>query len=147
MNYLLQVIITQQQNWFWKLFQSEKILYVDEVLILQFSKLQWAKYSNLLGIVFLFAIFCCFQTCDQWLKIKMQYVNSIRKDSSNLKLFCEILTNETIHIVLLSKLNKHSFIKVFLEMQPAFDAILTFDWNVYTIGFMKTINQIEAFTY
>ena len=33
MNYLLQVIITQQQNWFWKLFQSEKILYVDEVCI------------------------------------------------------------------------------------------------------------------
>ena len=32
-------------------------------------------------------------------------------------------------------------------MQPTFDAILTFDWNVYTIGFMKTINQIEAFTY
>ena len=77
----------------------------------------------------------------------MQYVNSIRKDSSNLKLFCEILTNEHSDTSWISKLNKRSFIKLFLEMQPAFDAILTFDWNVYTIGFMKTINQIEAFTY
>ena len=83
-----------------------------------------------------------------------EVVNSKKRDSSNWKVFYSwMLTNEAVHrgVRLVEFQNQASTLlqKYFQKcnLPPAFDAFLTFDWNVYPIGFMKTLNQIEAFTY